>query len=257
MDWKWWDGSIPSKLRSLHEDGYVLVVLSNQAGVSFTPPGKRLTDLKRKATAVFTQLDLPLTLYAATAHDKYRKPRPGMWERLLLDSGLKVEEVDLESSIFVGDAGGRVESGKLRKDFSISDRNFAHNVGIAFKTPEEFFLGEESRQYLRDFDPAQYFSALAAPTSVTNDSTAPTTFTKKHDLDIVLFCGSPGAGKSTFYWNVLKPVGYERVNQDTLKSVSSLAKLFRIRASPRFAATCNAAHGMCQLLLCDIIPMLL
>lgn len=37
---------------------------------------------------------------------------------------------------------------------------------------------------------------------------------------MVIFCGSPGAGKSTFYWNVLQPLGYERVNQDILKTVS-------------------------------------
>lgn len=44
-------------------------------------------------------------------------------------------------------------------------------------------------------------------------------FNKKNKLDLVLFCGSPGAGKSTFYWDHLKPLGYERVNQDILKTV--------------------------------------
>jgi bifunctional polynucleotide phosphatase/kinase len=37
--------------------------------------------------------------------------------------------------------------------------------------------------------------------------------------DIVVLCGSPGAGKSTFYWKQLEPLGYARVNQDTLKTV--------------------------------------
>lgn len=44
-------------------------------------------------------------------------------------------------------------------------------------------------------------------------------FTKSNPLDLVLFVGSPGAGKSTYYWHRLKPLGYERVNQDILKSV--------------------------------------
>ncbi|MBZ6374561.1 MAG: ATP-binding protein [Kocuria palustris] len=44
-------------------------------------------------------------------------------------------------------------------------------------------------------------------------------FTRKHPLELVIFCGSPGAGKSTFYWNHLEPLGYERVNQDILKTV--------------------------------------
>jgi bifunctional polynucleotide phosphatase/kinase len=45
-------------------------------------------------------------------------------------------------------------------------------------------------------------------------------FTKNSPQELVIFCGSPGAGKSTFFWDVLQPLGYERVNQDILKTVS-------------------------------------
>ncbi|KAL8983218.1 MAG: hypothetical protein Q9177_005038, partial [Variospora cf. flavescens] len=41
---------------------------------------------------------------------------------------------------------------------------------------------------------------------------------KKNVLDIILFCGSPGSGKSTFYRKHLQPLGYQRVNQDLLKT---------------------------------------
>lgn len=44
-------------------------------------------------------------------------------------------------------------------------------------------------------------------------------FTKNDAQELVIFCGSPGAGKSTFYWDVLQPLGFERVNQDILKTV--------------------------------------
>jgi predicted kinase len=50
-------------------------------------------------------------------------------------------------------------------------------------------------------------------------------FAKKNKLDIVLLCGSPAAGKSTFYWQQLEPLGYARVNQDLLKTVCDLFKL--------------------------------
>ena len=40
-------------------------------------------------------------------------------------------------------------------------------------------------------------------------------------LDIILLVGSPGAGKSSFYWRYLQPLGYGRVNQDILKTVST------------------------------------
>jgi len=39
---------------------------------------------------------------------------------------------------------------------------------------------------------------------------------------LVLLCGSPGAGKSTFFWTQLAPQGYERVNQDTLGTASTI-----------------------------------
>ena len=45
--------------------------------------------------------------------------------------------------------------------------------------------------------------------------------TKSDVLDIVLLVGSPGAGKSSFYWKHLQPLGYGRVNQDILKTVSA------------------------------------
>jgi len=44
--------------------------------------------------------------------------------------------------------------------------------------------------------------------------------TKPDAFDIVLLCGSPGAGKSSFYLRHLQPLGYGRVNQDILKTVS-------------------------------------
>ena len=106
-----------------------MAILSNQAGITLNPKSttgksdtKRLIDFKAKANVILDALDLPITLYAATAHDQYRKPRSGMWDALLQDNGLTRETVDLEGSLFVGDAGGRVAAGRINKDFSSSDR---------------------------------------------------------------------------------------------------------------------------------------
>ncbi|KAJ4146205.1 DNA kinase/phosphatase Pnk1 [Fusarium falciforme] len=229
-DWKWWDASVPSRLRELYQDGYRVVILSNQAGLTlhFDPKfkgpkasaQKRVTEFKQKCSAVLSNLNLPTSVYAATAHDIYRKPRTGMWTELCDDFDIPEEEVDIENSIFVGDAGGRTASlGKgpngaaTAKDFSCSDRNFAHNVGIKYQTPEEFFLGEKPRSFARDFDLSEHPFEISEPGNPDN-----VVFEKTNDKDMVLFCGPPGAGKSSFYWKYLKPLGYERVNQDLLKS---------------------------------------
>lgn len=148
-----------------------------------------------------------------------------MWRELCDDYHL--EDVDKDASIFVGDAGGRVAvpatGGKkaIAKDFSCSDRNFAYNAGIKYHTPEEYFLGEQPRDFSRDFDVSSYTF------STSHSQEHDVVFEKKNAKDIVLFCGPPGAGKSTFYWRYLKPLGYERVNQDLLKSKDKCFKAAR------------------------------
>lgn len=137
-----------------------------------------------------------------------------MWTEMKEDYGLSESDIDHENSVFVGDAGGRTvelkEGSITPKDFSCSDRNLAHNIGIKYQSPEEFFLGEKPRAFTRDFDLANF------PFSEQQDNDD-IPFVKTNEKDIVLFVGPPGAGKSTFYWKHLKPLGYERVNQDTLK----------------------------------------
>ena len=63
-----------------------------------------------------------------------------MWEFMEknCNGGINVE---LSSSLYVGDAAGRRKDwikGKS-KDFSCSDRMFAANIGVSFHTPESFF----------------------------------------------------------------------------------------------------------------------
>ncbi|KAL2150361.1 hypothetical protein VTH82DRAFT_6924 [Thermothelomyces myriococcoides] len=224
-DWKWWHHSVPGRIRQLYNDeGYRVVVFTNQGGLTLHPDPKaktpksaknRVPAFKQKCNAVLDQLNIPITLYAATGKDIYRKPRPGMFSEMKDDYGLSDSDIDRENSVFVGDAGGRIvdekAAGAATKDFSCSDRNFAHNIGFKYQTPEEFFLGEEPRNFARDFDLSNF------PFSEENQDDGGRV-EKTNDKDIVLFVGPPGAGKSTFYWKYLKPLGYERVNQDTLKS---------------------------------------
>ena len=223
-DWKWWHATVPSRLKQLDSDGYVIVAISNQAAVSLradikTPKDgmRSFNNLKGKVIAVFKSLDLPMSLYAAIDHDIYRKPRTGMWEQLLNDYVLTGEDdIDHVNSVFVGDAAGRAgdKAAGIKKDHSSSDRDLASNVDICFKTPEEFFLNENTKPFARNFDPSSYL--VTELTSQTDSS--PVLFSKRNHVDMVLFCGSPGAGKSTFYWRHMQPLGYERVNQDILKT---------------------------------------
>lgn len=95
--------------------------------------------------------------------------------------------------------------------------------------------------FARDFNPAdylilgngsstdagEYFIPMMVVKGRCNWVAEPMKFAKTNKLDVVMFCGSPGAGKSTFYWRNLQPLGYERVNQDILKTVSVTCRVFR------------------------------
>ncbi|KAJ5468617.1 hypothetical protein N7475_006369 [Penicillium sp. IBT 31633x] len=211
-DWQWWNAKVPGRLKELNAEGFQVVIFSNQKKISVQKDikggrsdSKSLSNFKEKMTAVMTELDFPISVYAATTDPEYRKPRLGMWREFLDDYDLDVAGVDLPASFFVGDAAGRPG------DHSAVDRGLATNIGMPFKAPEEFFLGQATEPAPKLFEPMSFVkSDLEEPAKP---------FTRKHPLELIVFCGSPGAGKSTFYWNHLEPLGYERVNQDLLKTV--------------------------------------
>lgn len=93
---------------------FQVVVVSNQKKISLKKDlkgglsdSKSLATFKEKSAAVMTQLEVPLSVYAATENDEYRKPRMGMWREFLDDYDLDVAGVDQSESVFVGDAAGR------------------------------------------------------------------------------------------------------------------------------------------------------
>lgn len=220
-DWRFWDTMVPGQLQKLHDEGFQIAFLSNQGGLNLDTgkvkttmkiDKKKVSDFKEKVNVVLNRLDLPITLYAATQQDHYRKPRIGMWRVLLENYDINQDRVNMKESFFVGDAAGRLSSDEHKADFGSSDRDLAANVGIKFETPEQYFLHQRPRPFKRKFDPSAYLlSKNSSPSEQAR-------FVKQNDLEIVLFVGLPGAGKSTFYFNHLKPLGYERVNQDTLKT---------------------------------------
>lgn len=105
----------------------------------------------------------------------------------------------------------------------IQGRDLAANIGIAFHTPNEFFLNAQVEPHVPSFDPTSHLANLQSAAEIeTTKSRIVPPFTKASPQELVIFCGSPGAGKSTFFWEVLQPLGYERVNQDILKTVCGL-----------------------------------
>lgn len=99
----------------------------------------------------------------------------------------------------------------MKKDHSIADRLFALNIGIPFKTPEEFFHGARAAPFtLPEFDPRNIEDT---PLLEPEDS-----FLTSDEQELIVFVGSPGSGKSHVCKSKLVPHGYVHVNRDQLGS---------------------------------------
>uniref|UniRef100_A0A4Y0BI43 FHA_2 domain-containing protein n=1 Tax=Anopheles funestus TaxID=62324 RepID=A0A4Y0BI43_ANOFN len=214
-DWQIAFAEVPGKLKSLHRNGFKLVIFTNQAGIG---KGKlRIEDFRQKIEALVRKLSVPMQVFISTGSGKYRKPRTGMWQTLC-DSKNAGVPIDRVRSFYVGDAAGRPELKKpvkRKKDHSCADRLMAINVGISFLTPEQHFQNLPDSSWTKpEFDP-KVVCSLAVKESLL--SPAGTLLTSPGQ-EVILMVGFPGSGKSHFARNHLAPKGYEVVNRDTLGS---------------------------------------
>lgn len=227
--WKLLNSGISDQIEQLVNDNYIIVIFTNQGGMSMN---KNFDKIKwRKAMDDLEQILFSkvnkyyLAVYVAKIYDIYRKPNLGLWNQMKSDLREEFSTKKLrisKKSFFVGDAGGRISAGtyKLKMypssrkgDFSDVDRKFALNIGIEYLTPEEFYLGEsskESRYVLSGFDPEKFLEEM-------NESDNNYEFHPRKK-EMILMIGAPGSGKSEFAQNYIVPHGYKYINMDTCKT---------------------------------------
>lgn len=215
-DWVWWDEKVPKKLAKAHEDGFKIVIFSNQAGIEMGKVDPKT--LKGKFIQLHKSLKIPFQAICASSKDANRKPNTGMW-KYFVDNCNDGVEPDKSQSFYCGDAAGRPKGKNRKKDFSDGDRKFAINVGVEFYTPEMYFQNKKEKLPPLAFD---------IKTLKSLEGKSPTGEEEKYVSDkqeMIVFVGSPGAGKSTFWSNYLKD--YVRVNNDTLKTKEKCMKVAR------------------------------
>lgn len=209
LHWEWWRANVPVKLEELHQEGYSIILVSNQALKQ-----QHLEDWKKKIPLISAALPrVPFRIFAASTRDGFRKPMPGMWdelERIFAEDGVRI---DNNTSFFVGDAAGRTN------DFASTDRKWAINIGIPFYTPEEYFLQLPSAPCIL---PGFHVSSL--PKLPLLDPPAAQIIPDDAGTELVIFSGFPCLGKSTFFRRHFAPARYTHINQDTLGSRSKCMK---------------------------------
>jgi bifunctional polynucleotide phosphatase/kinase len=124
-DWEWYSSIVPEKLQKYYDDGYMLVVFTNQS-----KPWK--CDQIR---FVMESLNIPLFIVVAKVKSEY-KPNTILFDTLFTEN-----EIDKSKSFFIGDALGR------KNDFADSDKVFAQNIGIQYFPPEKIFLSNNFLKY--------------------------------------------------------------------------------------------------------------
>ncbi len=144
-----------------------------------------------------------------------------MWEHFAknLNGNAKI---DFSKSFYCGDAAGRAATKDRPKDFTDTDIKFAFNIGIPFKTPEDFFLGIKDKLPNLGLKVQSEEKKSDLPI-IKGGAVGDEQKIAKDKQEIILFCGAPGSGKSTFWKNYLSK--YERVNNDTLKTKEKCIKV--------------------------------
>ena len=120
-DWKWYSPSVPSILQEYYDQGYMIVIFTNQSKQWKCDQ----IDLVCKG--------LGIPLFVCIARDKKDyKPSLTMMNQLCKHT------IKKDESFFVGDALGR------DGDFSDSDKLFAERIGIQWFPPEKVFSQKET-----------------------------------------------------------------------------------------------------------------
>ncbi|KAL9259997.1 Polynucleotide 3'-phosphatase ZDP-like protein, partial [Drosera capensis] len=124
--------SIPEKLQRLYNDGYKLVIFTNESNIERWKNKRQVAvDSKLGRLDKFIKcVKVPIQVFIACGFDKggqedpFRKPKPGMWHIMEkhFNSGIKI---DIDQSFYVGDAAGRAN------DHSDADIKFAEEITMS------------------------------------------------------------------------------------------------------------------------------
>jgi bifunctional polynucleotide phosphatase/kinase len=97
-DWTWWDSSVPLLLVKLYEDGFKIVIFTNQAGLE---KGKiKKADITGKILDIIKKLKIPVQVFISGSEGLYYKPSTTMWDYMTTEFNGNLK-IDYKESFFL------------------------------------------------------------------------------------------------------------------------------------------------------------
>ncbi len=146
-DWRWITEKVPEILEKYYDNGYCIVIISNQT---------RNTKMKlQQIINVLSTLKIP-SLISVGYEDIDKKPNRTMFDLIKKD-----KKIDMNKSFYVGDALGR------QGDWSDSDKKFAENIDIKkIYSPDDLFsINNKKKIIIKQFDKQEIIVLVGYPGS--------------------------------------------------------------------------------------------
>ena len=215
--------NIIDKLTEIHNNGFSIVIFSNQDDLNNKPEKKKiiLGRMEKLNKEVFDKNNIPVQYFIATGRDYCRKPNTGMMDFFLQQHEIKLHK----TSFYVGDAAGRTKTALSKKDFSCSDRMFALNCKMIFYTPEQFFDEDDHRAFILDNTAESLFMKEDKDGSL---SKAYINWSEIKKFNVVMIMGPPGAGKSFLSNKMIKEYGFtDIISLDVYRTKNKCLREFK------------------------------
>lgn len=97
----WWHETVPRKLEEYHNQGYRLIIFTNQAGIE--KQHTKLEDIKRKCEKLIEEVKAPMFVFIATGENQFRKPSTAMFDFFVenCNQNVEVDTVALTEMIMI------------------------------------------------------------------------------------------------------------------------------------------------------------